>query len=82
LAGNPVAVQVDGTIIGAVTTSGTSYVSFTVGPMTISAGSHTITLAGTSGSGDTTLIDPVGIVGAISYSPVNLGDINPAAAVR
>ena len=69
-----VQVLVDGTVVGTITPSGTTYGSYASGTFAVSAGSHTITLQGTSSSKyDTAFIDAVGIAVAGSTTPA-VGD--------
>jgi hypothetical protein len=55
-------VLVDGTSVGTFTPSGSSFATFTTNAFTVTAGSHTITFAGTVSSGDNTaFIDQISV---------------------
>jgi hypothetical protein len=56
-------VKVDGTVVGTITPSGTSYATYTTAAFNVTAGSHTIALVGVdpSGADYTALIDQVRI---------------------
>ena len=72
-----VQVLVDGTVVGTITPAGTTYGLYATPAFSVSAGAHTITLRGTSSSGnDTAFIDAVTLAGLAT--PVPAG----ASAVR
>ena len=72
-----VQVLVDGTVVGTITPSGTTYGLYATSAFSVSAGAHTVTLRGTSSSGyDTAFIDAVSLAGLATPTPAG------ASAVR
>ena len=63
-------VKVDGTVVGTITPSGTSYATYTTAPFNVTAGSHTISFVGVdpSGADYTALIDQVRIDNVVSWA--------------
>ncbi len=86
-----VQVLVDGTVVGTITPTGTSYATYTTGLFSVTAGYHTITFAGIdpTGAGYTAFIDQVNISNALmpavsdpDFESPNLGTGSSAFAYR
>ena len=58
----PIAVSVDGVVVGTITPSSGSFATYTTSAFNLTAGSHTFTFAGTNNSGDnTSFVDAVSL---------------------
>ncbi len=86
-----VQVLVDGTVVGTITPTGTSYATYTTGSFSVTAGYHTITLAGIdpTGADYTAFIDQVSLSNALmpavsdpGFESPNLGTGSSAFAYR
>ena len=62
-------VLLDGTVIGTITPSGTTYASYSSGPIAVSAGTHTLTFEGLTSGDSTAFLDAVTVGPANGSNP-------------
>ena len=78
-------VLLDGTVVGTITPSGTSYATYSTEPFAVTAGDHTLTFEGTNSGESTAFLDGIAVVGADDPNPytatIDWGDGNTSAGI-